>query len=81
MSVLSYFNLNPKAVSVDEAAEKLVKDLVGEDSDSDSNSSAHHAPRAETSAHALTALQLLHGWEPPTQDCRGARAIRGIPEC
>ena len=68
MSVLSYFNLNPKAVSVDEAAEKLVKDLLGEYSDSDSNSSAHHAPRAETSAHALTALQLLHRWEPPTQD-------------
>jgi hypothetical protein len=61
MSVLSYFNLAPKEISVAEAAEKLVKDLVGENHASDSNSSAHHAPTAETSERALAALQLLHG--------------------
>lgn len=68
MSVLSYFNLNPKTVSVDEAAEKLVKDLVGEGPDFDGNSSAHHAPSDEAGTRALAALQLLHRWEAPTQE-------------
>lgn len=68
MNILSYFNPAPKAVSVNEAAEELVKDLVGMDPAPDMNSSAHHTPGAETGARALAALQLLHGREPLTKD-------------